>query len=150
MSELKKQLHQHCRYYLDDNISEIEAAIADRREAIAGETKSSMGDKYETTREMLQQDINMNNERLNKTKAELTVLNTIDPDVVGNIIAMGSLVYTNKGNFYIAVSAGHFTIDGLKYYMVSSSSPVAMHLKGKQQGDTFVMNNNAYVIEKVI
>jgi hypothetical protein len=150
MSELKEQLHQLSRVYLDTNIRDIEAAIADRREAIAGETKSSMGDKYETTREMLQQDINMNIERLSKTKAELTVLNTIDPYTHGNIITTGSLVYTSKGNFYIAVSAGHFIIDGMKYYIVSSSSPIAICMKGKSQGDTFDMNGRLHIIEKVL
>lgn len=147
---IKEELLGLCRTHFYKLISDIEAAIADRREAIAGETKSSMGDKYETTREMLQQDIDMNTARLAKTKAELSILNSIHPDVKGNIITTGSLVYTNQGNYYITVSAGHFTIDGMKYYIVSSSSPVAMHLKGKQQGETFSMNGRQYTIEKVL
>lgn len=147
---IKEELLGLCRTHFYKLISDIEAAIADRREAIAGETKSSMGDKYETTREMLQQDIDMNTARLAKTKTELSILNSIHPDVKGNIITTGSLVYTNQGNYYITVSAGHFTIDGMKYYMVSSSSPVAMHLKGKQQGETFSMNGRQYTIEKVL
>ena len=55
MSALKIELYNLCLKYVADSIGEIEAAIADRREAMHNETKSSMGDKYETTREMLQQ-----------------------------------------------------------------------------------------------
>ena len=149
MSELKEQLHQFSRLYLDNNISDIEAAIADRREAIAGDTKSSMGDKYETTREMLQQDINMNIERLAKARSEQAILDTINPGTISAIVKPGSLVRTSAGSFYIAISAGSATVGDNKYYIVSIASPIGVQLKGKKAGDTYTLNGKLFVIENV-
>lgn len=146
---LKQQLYHLCRKYIADSINEIEAAITDRRDAMHNETKSSMGDKYETTREMLQQDINMNMERLNKVKADEAALQAINPESLTDIVVPGSLVQCSNGNFYIAISAGHFTISGAKYYAVSVSSPIGTQLKGKRAGDTFLLNGKSYTIHSV-
>lgn len=150
MNRLKEEIYSLCRRQIEKSISEIEATIADRREAVANETKSSMGDKYETTREMLQQDINMNMERLAKAQADLSVLDTIDPAAKHDTITSGSLVVTTQGNFYVAVSAGHVLVSGVKYYIISPSSPIALVMKGMQQGEVFVVNGRQYTIEEVM
>ncbi len=150
MKDLKLELYNLCRKYIADSINEIEAAITDRREAIRNETKSSMGDKYETTREMLQQDINMNMERLNKVKADEAILQSINPKLSSPAVVPGSLVQCSNGNFYIAISAGHFTVGGTKYYAVSVSSPIGGQLRGKQAGDIFVLNGKTFTIDKIL
>lgn len=150
MNGIKEVLHGLCKQYTEALIQEIEAAITDRREAIANETKSSMGDKYETTREMLQQDINMNLERLSKVQADASTLKAINPQASSATIIPGSLVYTGNGNFYISVSAGHYTIEGKKYYTVSPSSPIGMQLKGKSTRDSFSLNGKNYTIDAVL
>lgn len=149
MNELKLQLYRLCKQHVAEQVVSIEAAIADRRDAMHNETKSSMGDKYETTREMLQQDINMNQNRLSAVKADDAALGTINPEMASTIVAPGSVVCTSNGNFYVAISAGSFTIAGKKYYAISPSSPIGVQLKGKQQGDRFVLNGREYVIKFV-
>ncbi len=149
MKELKIELYSLCLQHVAGSISEIEAAIADRREAMHNETKSSMGDKYETAREMLQQDINMNMERLGKAKADEGVLQTINPESLSEIVVPGSLVECSNGNFYIAISAGNFIIAGKKYYVVSLSSPIGNQIRGKKAGDTFTLNGKTFTINKV-
>lgn len=149
MIDLKQQLYSLCQQHIANSIREIEVALADRREAMHNETKSSMGDKYETTREMLQQDINMNLDRLNKAKADEAALMSINPESSSPVVVPGSLVQCSNGNFYIAISAGHFTIEQVKYYAVSLSSPIGSQLKGKQAGDTFVLNGKNNTIHSV-
>lgn len=150
MKDLKLELYNLCLKHIADSIREIEAAIADRREAMHNETKSSMGDKYETTREMLQQDINMNMERLGKAKLDEATLQAINPESLSDTVVPGSIVQCSNGNFYITISAGNFTIAGKKYYPVSLSSPIGSQLKGKQAGDTFVLNGKSFTINKVL
>lgn len=147
---IKEELHALCMQNIKQKIEEIDSAIAERREAISNETKSSMGDKYETTREMLQQDININLERLNKVKLDLEVLNTINADSALNVAKTGSVVKTSKGNYYLSISAGKLTINGELYYSVSVSSPIGQQLKGKRQGEEFNFNGNNYVIKEVL
>lgn len=125
-------------------------AIADARESAANETKSSAGDKYETAREMLQQDIDLNMVRLAKAKEQQQVLKYIDPEQVNAIAMPGSLVVTNNGNFYIAISAGHFVIEGAKYYAISIDSPIGGKLKGKKAGEKFSLNGKDYIINKLV
>lgn len=149
IDNLKQQLYGLCQQHIADSIREIEAALVDRREAMHNETKSSMGDKYETTREMLQQDINMNLDRLNKAKADEAALMSINPELSSPVVVPGSLVECSNGNFYIAISAGHFIIAGTKYYAVSLSSPIGSQLKGKQSGDTFILNGTSNTIHAV-
>lgn len=150
MSKVKEVLYQLCKEHIATTLQEIETAIAERREAIKNDTKSSMGDKYETSREMLQQDINMNLNRLSKVQAEEMVLQRIDPETTTTIVTEGSLVYTNNGNFYVAISAGKLNVDGAIFYAISLSSPIGMQLKGKKEGDSFSLNNRDYNIKQIL
>ena len=49
----KEQVLQHCQEMIDGQIAELSNEIAKVEESAANETKSSMGDKYETGREMM-------------------------------------------------------------------------------------------------
>lgn len=146
MNELKQELYSLCKAHLEKGINEVALAITDRRSAMHNETKSSMGDKYETTREMLQQEINMNMDRLSKMKAELAALEAIDINNTSPIIIPGCVVTTDSGSFFLSVSVGKLIVNGKQYYAVSSSSPIGLQLKGKQQGEAFSLNGKAYNI----
>lgn len=150
MNDIKQQLYNICNQRFEKDIAEIEAAIADRREAVANETKSSMGDKYETTREMLQQDINMNLERLRKIQHEYNVLKTIDSEVSTGQVCLGSLVRTTIGNYYIAVSGGKHKIGDELFYIISPLSPIGRELIGRSVGDTIIFNNKRYILKQII
>lgn len=147
---IKEQLHAHCINLVRKNIEDITTAIADRREAMHSETKSSMGDKYETTREMLQQDINMNMQRLSKAKAELTVLNGIEAGKKPATAGTGSMVITDNAIYYIAVSLGAVQMGDKKYYVVSADAPVALQLRGMQAGDSININGKEVMIQRVV
>lgn len=147
---IKEQLHAHCINLVRKNIEDITTAIADRREAMHNETKSSMGDKYETTREMLQQDINMNMQRLSKAKAELTVLNGIEAGKKSTTAGTGSMVITDNAIYYIAVSLGAVQMGDKKYYVVSADAPVALQLRGMQAGDSININGKEVIIQRVV
>ena len=47
---LKKQLYDFCKNFADNRISRIRLNIADFKESLDSETKSSAGDKHETGR----------------------------------------------------------------------------------------------------
>ena len=70
------------------------------------ETKSSAGDKYETTREMIQQEIEKHSSSLAEAVKQKQFLQQITTGKRYEKIQPGSLVITDKNNFYIAISAG--------------------------------------------
>lgn len=147
---IKQQLHHLCRAYLDNNMQNAEAVIADAREAARNETKSSAGDKYETAREMMQQDIDLNNARLQQLRRQLEVLDRIAIDTDSAIIIPGSLVHTTQGIYYISISAGKLAVDGKTYYAISIDSPLGAQLKGKKAGEEFIINGKKGTISDVL
>ena len=64
MPSIKQHLYTLCCEYVAQRIAEATQAIADTQEAVNNETKSTAGDKYETSREMMQQEINRDAGRL--------------------------------------------------------------------------------------
>jgi transcription elongation GreA/GreB family factor len=147
---LKQQLYTLCREYIARSMSAAEQAIADAREAMANETKSSAGDKYETTREMMQQDIDMNTMRLSEAQKLKAALDTIDPEAHHPVVGAGSLVYTTQGNYFVSISIGKLVIDGLTYYALSSSAPLGNKLVGLKAGDMFSFNGKEIKITEVV
>jgi transcription elongation GreA/GreB family factor len=125
-------------------------AIDDAQKSSTDDTKSSAGDKYETGREMMQQETDRNMAQLNEANKLKVALNKISVNIVTAKIEAGNVVLTDSGNFYIAVSAGMLEVDGEKYFAISPSSPIGLKLLGQKQGDMFKLNDKTYQIKQVI
>ena len=52
------------------------------------------------------------------------------------IAKLGSLIITDKANYFLAISAGEIRIENTTYYAISPSSPIGQLLLGRQLGDT--------------
>ncbi|WP_313599484.1 hypothetical protein [Epilithonimonas vandammei] len=124
---------------LSEKIQTFEKLIAETR-ASNNDTKSSMGDKYETGREMLQQEINNLQVQLNEVLKQQDFLKTIliKPSEKAE---KGAIVKTEKGLFFISVSLGEINFDNQKIICISPESPLAKAMNGKQKGDVFSLNN---------
>lgn len=125
-------------------------AINEAQKASTDDTKSSAGDKYETGREMMQQETDRNMAQLNEANKLKVALNKISPNLVSAKAEAGSVVLTDNGNFYIAVSAGILIIEGEKYFAISPSSPIGLKLLGQKAGAGFKLNDKSYQIKQVI
>lgn len=125
-------------------------AINDAQKASTDDTKSSAGDKYETSREMMQQETDRNMAQLNEANKLLVALNRISTTGVSITAEPGSVIITNNGSFYLAISAGSLLLNGKNYFAVSPASPVGNMLSGKKAGESFTLNGKTYQIESVI
>lgn len=143
----KYDLLQTVQEKLSEKIVALEALIADTR-AANNETKSSMGDKYETSREMVQQEIDKLQLQLNgnlAARASLATLPLSKHDTVGT----GSVVKTQRGLFFIAVSVGEIVAGDDKVFVISPESPLATALNTKKAGDCVSVNNMKHHILQV-
>ena len=147
MAGIKQVLYTLCREHVGKGIAAAQHAIDDAREAAAGETKSSAGDKYETAREMMQQEIDLNMSRLGELQKLKAVLDTIDPQHKGTSIGAGSVVTTNQGNNFIAISVGKLIVEGNTYYAWSAASPLGKKLVGLKKGDRLSFNGRDITID---
>lgn len=139
-TELIKLINQK----LSEKIQNFEKLIAETR-ASTNDTKSSMGDKYETGREMLQQEINNLQVQLNEVLKQQDFLKTsfdkLRMTKKFDKAEKGAIVKTEQGLFFISVSLGEINFDNQKIICISPESPLAKAMNGKQKGDVFSLNN---------
>jgi transcription elongation GreA/GreB family factor len=149
MNEIKKQLHNLCLNYVQERMNASQQAINEAQQATNDDTKSSAGDKYETGREMMQQETNRNLTQLNEANKLLIALNQISTAEKSETAEPGSLVITNNGHFYLAISAGTITLNGQNYFAISPASPIGLKMKGCRAGERFSLNSRTYNILEV-
>lgn len=143
----KSEILQIIRGKLSEKTDYLEHLISETR-AANNETKSSMGDKYETSREMVQQEINNLQVQLNENLKALNSLKLINTNQ-HSVIGLGSLVETEKGFFYIAVSMGEIRFQEKKIFVISTESPLAKLLFGKKKGNEISLNNSKQTIQNI-
>lgn len=143
----KAELLELVKQKISEKIQKLEQLIAETR-ASNNDTKSSMGDKYETSREMLQQEINNLQLQLNEQLKSQQILKNIQP-ISHKTVNLGSLVETDKGKFFIAVSLGELSFNQEKIFIISAESPLAKAMNGKKEGDVFIVNNLTQFIKNI-
>ena len=132
---------------LSAKIENLERLIDETR-ASNNETKSSMGDKFETSREMVQQEINTLQIQFNENRNARNSLKQINTNL-HQTIGLGSLVETDKGLFYIAVSLGKIIFNEKKIFVISTESPLGKALYGKKKDEEISLNNLKQKILKI-
>ncbi|WP_426278918.1 hypothetical protein ACN9MN_06735 [Chryseobacterium sp. S-02] len=143
----KQQILDTIKIKVAEKVNNFENLIQETR-ASNNDTKSSMGDKYETGREMLQQEINNLQRQFNETLNQQVLLQKItsEPSLK---VQNGALVKTDRGVFYVSVSVGEIILEKQKIMTVSAESPLIKAMLGKKAGETFVINNIQQTIEKI-
>lgn len=139
-SSLKQVLFEHCRQQLKDRIERLESALATVEEARNNETKSSVGDKYETGRAMMQQEEEKYRTQLANAIHLKRTLEQIDPSRQCDKVELGSLVITNGGKYFIAAGLGKIRQNDDLYFAISVEAPISKALLGKRQGEKFHFN----------
>jgi transcription elongation GreA/GreB family factor len=147
--EIKHQLFQLCAEQIQQRITDAETAIAEARKASENDTKSSAGDKYETGRAMMQQEIDLNSRQLLEARKMQAQLQQINTENKHEFAQVGSLVETDQGDFYLAVSAGALFIGTKRYYAISVGSPMGLQVKGKKTGERFKLNGKEFQVLNV-
>jgi transcription elongation GreA/GreB family factor len=145
---LKEELYIYCAQFLEERFSAVVNRIEGIQESLQSETKSSAGDKHETGRAMLQLEREKAGNQLLDINKQKELFAKVSTDSASQVACLGSLVTTDKGNYYLAISAGLITIQGHKYYAISTNSPIGSIILGKVKGAVFSFNGiNQKIIE---
>src|ERR1700744_4914803 len=147
---IKSLLHQQCIAYVQKRLQEAESAFRDAEASGNDDTKSSAGDKYETGREMMQQEKNRITGQLSEANKLMIALNHISTKGHSSVADTGSLVITDNAKFYLSISAGTLNVNGAVYIAVSPASPIGLKLKGLKAGDSFELNGKKYKVGQVL
>lgn len=137
----KALLYEHCQTYVDDLIYKAKAGLKNSQEAANLEEKSSAGDKFETNRAMMHLQMEGFIQRLDQAHAlEKTLLSmTLTPKYK---VGLGSLVETDRGWYFIAVSAPKLLIEQTWVTCLSVEAPIFKALQGKQAEEWAEFNHS--------
>ena len=147
---LKQQLFILCDQFIDQRIANAREAIENATESANDDTKSSAGDKHETGRAMAHLEQEKSSNQLNEALELKTTLQKINPEISSSTIQVGSLVLTDKGNFFICIPAGKLELDNQIYFAISIGSPIGMKIKNLSKNQSFEFNNAVYNIIEVL
>ena len=145
LSILKLKVHQKCSNLAQKKIEILKSELDSLHEASNAEIKSSVGDKYETGRVMMQNELEKQLLLLQQYQNQKANILKIQNMQTSEEIGFGSFVLTNQGNYLIAVGIGR--VD--KFSVISLLSPLGKAFRGLKSGDSFIFQSREYKIKSV-
>ena len=150
MHTTKHNLIDKVSVFLNKKLSDLNAMMADLNEASKNETKSTVGDKHETSKAMMHLEQEKLGSQIKEIEFQIKEFNSINFTTVTTSVVLGSLVETNKGYFFIATAIGKMQIDDKTIFAISNKSPLGLKLIGLKENEAIEFNTTNYIIKKVI
>lgn len=147
--QIKQILYDTCKADIAKRLETIQSSLSSIAESKSGDTKSSAGDKFETSVAMMHLEEDKLKRQLHEANLVFETLHGIDIARVAKTARLGSLVTTNKGEYFLAIGLGKVTVKDKVYYCVSMTSPIGAQLVGKAVNDVIVFNGLAIIIEAI-
>ena len=129
IAELDKQLQTKLSYLT----TSLQQAIDSRN----SDTKSSAGDKFETSREMAQIEIHKIETEISKTQQFIT-------DLFSKVT---QFIITDKRAFLISIPFGKLMVDDTAVFCISNTAPISTYLLDTKIGESFSCNSLSYTIQ---
>lgn len=150
MNEFKAKVYQTAISQLKEKEVLLSTERKNIIESILEEEKNSAGDKYETSRETMTQDLNSLEKQIKQSKIdleELYRLNTIKE--TPPTVQEGALVKLGTDWFLLAVSIGQLKVEDSKVFLLSKNSPLGELLIGKKKKEQVNFRGKMQVIEEL-
>ena len=128
IAELDKQLLSKLSYLTTN----LQQAIDSRN----SDTKSSAGDKFETSREMAQIEIHKIESEISKTQQFISEL----------FSKVTQFIITDKGAFLISIPFGKLILNDEKIFCISKNAPITKYLINTKKNNSFFYNDMKYNI----
>ena len=149
MDSIKHNIKSELLIQLEQKIRDISNGIISLTESRDTDTKSSAGDKHETSRAKIQTEIDQLYKQFNHVQRQKNNLSAININQSHNMVDVGSLVKTDKGYFFISIGWGRIQIQDENYFAISIASPIGKLFKDKKKGDSIQFRNMSYDILSV-
>jgi transcription elongation GreA/GreB family factor len=145
----KSLLKENCIAIIRERMNGLQNAMKESQEAANEETKSSSGDKYETTRAMNQLDKDMYARQLAENSKELAAIMETDCEKKSLVVEAGSIVKCDHANFFILAGLGKIEFERANIFVISPNAPLAKAMFGKVKGETIFFNKQQMLIKEV-
>lgn len=149
MEAVKKEVIKAIELELEERLAISTQTYNDALESRNNDTKSSAGDKYETSRAMMQQEMDNAESSIYQVKVFMNELQRLPVEEKSDIIISGSFVETNLGFYFLGLSLGKIEIQNQIVYAISTASPLGKLLLHKKVGDEISLNNTKQIIKSI-
>lgn len=143
---LKQKIHAHYLQLVQDKIDVFRDMIANLAEDAQNDAKGSAGDKHETALSMMHLEQEKLTLKLKENLELKAVLEKIDPTIISEKVALGSVVKANAISLFVCGALPKITVDGIAVIALSPQSPLGAKLMGNELGYTFEINATTYTI----
>jgi transcription elongation GreA/GreB family factor len=147
--QLKLEIYNYCLQILNQKNEELNIALANTSESANNETKSSAGDKHETSRAMMQLEQEKLGKQLKELQEQRSELEKIDISKPSAQIAKGTLIQSDKGLLFLSIGLGKIMVNDKTVFVISPQSPLGLKLIGKKENDMVEMSGVKYTIQKL-
>lgn len=145
LKALKISFFEHVFTMLNEKVKQCDWEILQLKESKAADTKSSMGDKYETSGEMIQQEVARWLNLQQQTKIQLQQLEKIQfLNAASSTVILGSLIQTQKGYFFLGLSIGNVVVNENAIYTLSLESPLGKAFLGTSKNENVRFQTHEY------
>ncbi len=146
MNAFKEKILATCKAVIDKKINALMEALNEVTDAGNNETKSTAGDKHETSRAMMQIEQEKLGKQIQEWEIQKNTLNKINLEKTTNTISLGSFIETNRGLFFIAANIGKIKVGSKEVMVISMQSPLGIAFIKHNTGNNFEINNIVYQI----
>ena len=150
MPDLKIKVHTELANKLQIKLMDLNSMINDAVSSRDSDTKSSVGDKHETSRAKIQIEIDQLCKQLKLTEDQFLSIKSINLRGNTDVIDRGSLVRTNIGYFFLSVGYGKLVVNNIDFFILSLASPLGQLLREKKTGDQLIFRGISYIIEDIV
>jgi transcription elongation GreA/GreB family factor len=151
MNEFKSKVYQAALAHLKQKETLLSEERKNIIESILEEEKNSAGDKYETSRETITQDLNTIEKQIKQSKIdldELYRLQAIKDTPVS--VQEGALIRLGADWFLLAISIGLVNVEDTKVFLMSKNSPLGELLIGKKKKEQVNFRGKMISIEELV
>ena len=145
----KETVYLASKKLLEEKIETAITLMDDAQASANQDTKSSAGDKHETSRAMAMLEKEKAANQLSELRKLQQALMGVSTNVM-NTAEVGALIQLNTGWFYLAVGLGKIEVNKTSIFCISLASPLGTALLGKSSGEQISLNGRALQILQIL
>ena len=149
LSAFKQQIILTLKMLIEVRLKKLIGNLDDLIESRDSDTKSSMGDKYETGREMIQAEMNNVERQIKLAEDQRKLLERLQSKEEG-VAGLGSLVCTSNGNYFLGIGLGALEVEKKSVFCISTASPIGKMLLGTKKGERINFRQKEIEILEII
>ena len=145
---MKMKVLEALQLHLTEAVEEGRSHLTSLQEALTSEAKSTAGDKHQTGRAMIHQEMRQVNDTLKRSQSTLQELKRMQKaSVVPVFVTSGVLVETSGPWVLVGLPFGKLNLEGTLVLGVSSEAPLAKAWHGAKPGDEVRMGPSTFLIK---